>query len=127
MIEKDIELTRGDTLCFDVTISEIDGVTIESMYFSMKKKRDGDEYLFKKSIGDGITLIEHIEPVTPSDPEEEPIPESFKYRVRVAPEDTWKIPAGKYYHDLQVGLGADIYTPMKGKLELTWDVTEEIE
>lgn len=110
MINKTIELTRGDTLAFDVTISEIDGVTIESMYFSVKKKPSDTEYIFQKSIGDGITQLEEL-----------------KYRVRIAPEDTYEIAAGKYAYDLQIGLGGDIYTPLMGTFKLNWDVTEELE
>ena len=109
MINKDITLTRGDTLCFDVTISEIEDVTIESMYFSVKKKPDDENYIFQKSIGNGITFIEEL-----------------KYRVRVAPEDTYQVAAGKYHYDLQIGLGSDIYTPLMGTFRLNWDVTEEI-
>lgn len=110
MINKTIELTRGDTLAFDVTISEIDGVTIESMYFSVKKKPSDTEYIFQKSIGNGITQLDEL-----------------KYRVRIAPEDTYEIVAGKYAYDLQIGLGGDIYTPLMGTFKLNWDVTEEIE
>lgn len=109
MIKKDIELTRGDTLAFDVTISEIDGATIESLYFSVKAKPSDTNYIFQKSIGDGITELE-----------------ALKYRVRVAPEDTYQLPAGKYAYDLQVGIGGDIHTPLMGTLKLNWDVTEEI-
>ena len=110
MIKKDIELTRGDTLAFDVTISEIEDVTIESMYFSVKKKPSDDVYIFQKSIGNGISELEPL-----------------KYRVRVAPEDTCEVIAGKYAYDLQIGLGGDIYTPLIGTFKLNWDVTEEIE
>lgn len=124
MIKKDIELTRGDTLVFDVTISEIEDVTIESMYFSVKKKPSDDVYIFQKSIGNGITFIEHF---VPDQNDEEAASEYYKYRVRVAPEDTCEVVAGKYAYDLQIGLGGDIYTPLLGNFKLNWDVTEEIE
>jgi len=110
LIKKDIELTRGDTLSFDVTISEIEDVTVESLYFSVKKRPMDTSYIFQKKLEDGITFLEEN-----------------KYRVRVAPEDTCELPAGKYTYDLQVGLGSDIYTPLMGTFKLNWDVTEEIE
>lgn len=110
MINKLIEMTRGDTLAFDVTISEIEDVTVESLYFSVKKKASDTDYVFQKSIGNGITKIEEL-----------------KYRVRIAPEDTYNLPAGKYRYDLQLKLGSDIYTPLMGSLIIDWDVTEEIE
>lgn len=127
MIKKDIELTRGDTLVFDVTISEIDGVTIESMYFSVKRKPSDEDYIFQKSIGDGITFIENVMSELSEDPQEESEIVGYKYRVRVAPEDTYDVVAGKYAYDLQIKLGGDIYTPLLGTFKLNWDVTEEIE
>ena len=108
MVNKDIEMIRGDTLQFDVTISEIENVTVESMFFSVKRKGVDEDYALQKSIGNGITLIDDL-----------------KYRVRVAPEDTAELKAGKYTYDLQIGLGADIYTPLMGMLFLLQDVTEE--
>ena len=108
MVKRNIDLIRGDTLAFDVSISEIENVTVESMYFSIKKRKTDDEYIVQKSIGDGITQIDDL-----------------KYRVRVAPVDTYALPAGKYEYDLQIGLGLDIYTPLMGTINIMQDITEE--
>lgn len=104
-----ITFTRGDTFSFDVTLDGDQNLTVASMFFSARVKYDDTDYIFRKSIGDGITHTgEH------------------SYRVRVAPEDTETMAKGRYYYDLQVGLGegtVDIYTIIKGRLELLWDVT----
>ena len=108
MVRKDIKHVRGDTFSFDLTISGIENVTVESIYFSARSKISKWAYAFQKSIGDGITLID-----------------TLKYRVRLAPEDTATLAPGDYDYDLQIGLGADIWTVMGGNFTLIKDVTEE--
>lgn len=104
---KNIVMVRGDTLAFDMTLYDVDA-TVESIYYSCKKVAADDNYIFQKAIGDGVTKIN-----------------DSVYRVRVAPADTADIPAGDYVYDLQLGLGADIYTLLYGKLTLKQDITEE--
>lgn len=104
---KNIIMVRGDTMAFDLTLYDVDA-TVESIYFSCKKSATDDDYIFQKSIGNGVTQIN-----------------GSVYRVRVAPADTADLPAGDYVYDLQLGLGADIYTLLYGKLTLKQDVTEE--
>ena len=105
-IVQNITFVRGDTLQFDVHLTDVEA-TMESMFFSAKKSATDDAYAFQKSLGDGITEVQEN-----------------VYRVRVAPEDTAQLPAGTYVHDLQIGLGADIFTIMTGKIKLQQDVTE---
>lgn len=104
---KKIVMVRGDTLAFDMTLYDVEA-TVESIYFSCKKCPTDDEYVFQKSLGNGVTCVD-----------------TDVYRVRVAPADTASLPAGDYAYDLQLGLGADIYTILCGKLVLRQDVTEE--
>ena len=116
MITKNIEHVRGDTLSFNVNLSEIDTatITIESLYFSVKPKpKIGEEYIFQKSLSDGITQLSPAEGA------------NYTFNIRVAPEDTYQLPAKTYYYDLQIGLGNDIYTIMYGEFKVLSDVTEE--
>ena len=108
MEKRNINLVRGDTLAFDVKVSELDGSDITSMYFSAKKKATDTEYAFQKSLSDGITLVAEN-----------------TYKVRVAPEDTADLDVGKYVYDLQIGLGPDIYTILMGVIALIQDVTTQ--
>lgn len=105
-IVQNITFVRGDTLQFDVHLTDVEA-TVESMFFSAKKAVTDDAYAFQKSLDDGITEVEEN-----------------VYRVRVAPEDTAQLTAGTYVYDLQIGLGADIFTIMTGKIKLQQDVTE---
>lgn len=107
MSNTNLTMVKGDTLAFGV---EIEGLTtdLSTAYFSVKKNTTDEEYVFQKSLSDGITKVE-----------------TGKYRVRVAPADTKDEDLGTYFYDLQIGLGDDIYTVMRGKLEIVYEITEE--
>lgn len=101
-----LRMVRGDTLQFDVRLSEIDSSSITSLYFTVKKKAKDTGWIVQKSLDNGITSTGEAQ-----------------YRVRVAPEDTENVDAGKYVFDLQVGIGNDIYTPLIGTVDIVQDVT----
>ena len=101
-----ISMVKGDTLAFGI---EIEGVsTLESAYFSCKKNKDDENYIFQKSIENGIYKVA-----------------DGKYGIRVAPEDTKNVDAGIYYYDLQIQVNLDIYTVLIGQLEIVEEITEE--
>ena len=103
-----ITMTRGDTLSFGIEIDDQNGeaLDIDDAYFTCKQNYTDDENVFQKSIGDGITRAD-----------------AGQYIVRIAPEDTESIEAGKYFYDMQVGMNGDVFTIMKGVLEIELDVT----
>lgn len=103
----DFVMVRGDTLAFGVEIEGLDQ-SLDTCYFSCKTDPNDTEYVFQKSLEDGITVVEQ-----------------GKYRVRVAPEDTENVAPAKYFYDLQIGINGDIYTVLKGKLDITYDITRE--
>ena len=109
MTQKDLKFVRGDTFAFDFKFFDCGNLnlTINSVYFSCRRCDSDDDYIFQKKLGDGITELSEL-----------------NYRVRVAPEDTENVEPGKYRYDLQLGIGADIYTPILGDLILVRDVTE---
>ena len=100
---------RGDTIQFGFEIVGYEG-DLTSAYFSVKKETTDEEYSFQKSLGDGIEKID-----------------TGKWKVRVSPEDTEDLPTGTYYYDLQIGVPNgnvnNIYTILKGKFNVTYDVT----
>lgn len=103
-----LEMTRGDTKLFAVNIVNLTDQDLDTAYLTCRQSADDDEYVFQKSLEDGITKVE-----------------TGKYRVRIAPEDTKDLDLGTYYYDLEIGVGEDIHTITKGKLQLTYDVTRE--
>lgn len=108
--ERVIKLTRGDTRGFNFTIKDKEGdePTLDAVYFSVKENPDASEYVFQKTLGDGITPLS-----------------GGGYYVKIEPDDTKDLAKTKYFYDLEVNIGDDVYTPLKGQLEIKWDVTRE--
>lgn len=106
MTNENFSMVRGDTFAFELVLSEVADESITSIYFTAKKKATDKEFIFQKGLGDGVTKIEENH-----------------YYVRVAPEDTYDVVAGKYYYDLQLGIENDIYTLLLGNLRIVQDVT----
>lgn len=106
-MKKNLNMIRGDTLAFTIEIEKLED-DLNSCYFSCKKSIEDDEYTFQKSLGNGITKVE-----------------TGKYKIRIAPEDTHNLEVGTYIYDLQIGIGADIYTIMTGPLVIEKEITEE--
>ena len=94
MENENITMVRGDTLSFNAEILDDEGnaVTVDSAHFTCKKRAEGDENVFHKSLGAGINQSDGL------------------ITVRVAPEDTREIDAGRYFYDFQIGIDDDIYT-----------------
>lgn len=104
-MQKYIKIYRGDTLAFDL---EVEGLTadLKSACFSCKSSYSDPAYVFQKKLNDGITKTG-----------------TGKYHVRVAPGDTDDVEPGRYFYDLQLSVGEDIYTVLSGTLEIMADVT----
>lgn len=111
MNNNNLFMVRGDTFRFSV---EIEGLqeNLTSAYFSCKKNKDDEEYIFQKSLGDGITKKQTTET-------------SMIYEVVVAPEDTEEVECGNYFYDLQLEVNGDVFTPLNAILKIEKDVTRE--
>lgn len=114
MAKTDVNMTavRGDTIAFGTEIGDENGELITddltAAYFSCKENATDTEYVFQKTLGNGIVKSS-----------------TGKYTVRVAPEDTKDLEPGVYYYDFQIEIDGDVYTPLKGKLTLEQDITVE--
>ena len=102
-----LETTKGDTLSFGVAIIDL-GQEVEEAYFTVKNNYD-DYPLFTKSLNNGIEL-DHIEG------------QDYYYRVRIAPSDTENLEPKKYYYDFEIRLNNDVFTVLKGILDIEFDV-----
>lgn len=109
MKEKDLTLIQGDS--FYLTLNKLDKegeeigfVDGEEIVFSAKKNLKQSEY---DIYSDNITLTEEN-----------------KIILYLSPIDT-NIKLGTYYYDIQYKtLNNDIYTLVKGELEVVWEVTD---
>lgn len=106
-MQKNFKFVRGDSFNFAFVINNSAGnpLTVNEAYFSCKANIDDLEYVFQKDLSDGIELV------------------IDRYNVRIAPEDTENLVAGKYYYDLEVVINEDVYTLMLGQLDLISDIT----
>lgn len=104
--ELDIPMVRGNTLAFGMNFYDLNQ-DLGYAYFTVRKGEEGD-LLFQKSIGNGITKVS-----------------DGIYRVRVAPSDTENLELGRYFYDLEIGLNGDVFTLIRGYLELKADGTRE--
>ena len=104
--EKNFFHVRGDTLAFNFKMLDYtDALT--GAYFSCKKNYDATDYIFQKSLGDGITSMG-----------------DGVYEVRVAPEDTAEADIQAYYYDLRIEAGNDVYTIVRGIMTLVDQIGE---
>ena len=107
MENENITMIRGDTLAFNVEVTNENGnvVTVDYADFTCKKLSDEHKSVFHTSLGAGIRQLDGL------------------LTVRVAPEDTQEVDAGRYFYDLCIGVDKDKYTVMKGVLNIEQDVT----
>lgn len=107
MEDKNITMTRGDTLSFNISVTDSNGnaVTVDSADFTCKKLGSDETNVFRKTLGTGIYQDEEC------------------LTVRVDPNDTKNVDAGRYFYDCQIGVGVDVFTILKGILTIEQDVT----
>ena len=98
-----ITMNKGDTLAFGVAVEDQNGepLDVDTMYFVARKNYNDVSAVFEKSIDDGIERKAQ-----------------GLYTVRVSPADTASADVGLYYYSLRCGLDNDVYTVIKGVLEI---------
>lgn len=101
-----LKMTRGDTFAFGFMVEGLESQALATAYLTVKRNYDDATPLVQKTLANGITTDDNI-----------------TYKVRIAPADTASLEVGKYYYDLQIGVNGDIYTILKGILDLEKDVT----
>ena len=111
-IKQNIEMVKGDTLMFNFQLVGVGNQDLRNIRFTVRDHYDNDEVLFKCDLDDHITLVDYDKET-----------DTRTYCVRVAPTKTENISIGRYYYDLELNIEDDIYTLMRGYLDITWEVT----
>lgn len=111
-IKQNIEMVKGDTMMFNFQLVGVGKQDLRNIRFTVRDHYDNDEVLFKCDLDDHITLVDHNKET-----------DTRTYCVRVAPAKTETISIGRYYYDLELNIEDDIYTLMKGHLDITWQIT----
>lgn len=110
-MKQNFEMVKGDTMAFGVEIEfDESPQALEEVYFSCKSIND-EKTLFKKALNDGISLVK-----TEGN--------KMYYRVRIAPQDTKNLEIGRYHYDLEIRTNGDVYTILRGILNIVKEITE---
>lgn len=112
-IKKEIEMVKGDSMAFNFQLAGLSGMEVKEISFTCKDKPSDEEFYFKQTLtGGGISLQGYDEET-----------DTATYCVRVRPDQTRNIEPARYYYDLELQVGDDVLTLMKGRLTLDYDVT----
>lgn len=112
-IYQDIEMVRGDTLAFNFTIKGLNGET-PNITFTCSEYYDG-EVLFSCESGYGIEQVAY-----------DSYNDITTFAVWVDPVKTKDLDLARYYYDLELSVGDDVITLMRGRLTLVYDVTKGV-
>ena len=111
-IRKELTMIKGDTLAFNFQVQGLNGAEPAGIYFTCREKPESEDFYFQRSLVAGITQIDYDDET-----------DTATYSVRVRPDETENVTAGRYYYDLQMTVDEDILTLMKGRLNIEWQVT----
>ena len=111
-VAQDLTMLRGSTFSFSFELIGLNQ-SVDAAFFSCKAKLEDTAYAFQKTLEDGI--------------EEGTGQAAGIFSVRIAPEDTAELPAGRYYYDLVVDANDDRQPIMFGSLILVQGVTNPAE
>ena len=110
-VTQDIEMVKGDTLEYGIQLQGLEGAE-PNIVFSCALNYY-DDVLFNADLEDGINRDSY-------DAETD----TATYSIRRAPEKTASLDLDRYYYDLQMVLGDDVITLMRGRLTLLYEVTK---
>lgn len=105
-VELDREMVRGDTEAFTVSIPDIEPEALTGLTLTLRRSAGSDPIAAQVSLGDGVTY------------EGDNV-----WMVRIAPEKTENLEAGRYRYDLELRFGDDVYTALIGRMRIVQDVT----
>lgn len=105
-VELDREMVRGDTEAFTVSIPDIEPEALTGLTLTLRRSAGSDPIAAQVSLGDGVTYEG-----------------DNTWMVRIAPEKTENLEAGRYRYDLELRFGEDVYTPLIGRMRIVQDVT----
>jgi len=107
---QDFDHTRGDTLPIVFTLDQALDLADEGtqITFSVKVKETDNNYVFQVD-KTAVTALEDEE--------------AYSYLMKVPAENTVDLPLGRYYYDLELQANSEVYTLVKGFMDLTFDIT----
>lgn len=111
-IRRDITMIQNDTLSFAFQVQGLKGQTPNNIVFTCKETIETSNDLFSVDLSNNITLRDYDEDQ-----------DIYTYVVRIPPALTENIALGRYFYDLQLTVNYDIFTLMKGRLTIEYQIT----
>lgn len=111
VVKQDITVVRGDTLSFGFMMTGLDGNLPNSIKFSVKDNPDETETLFSAGLDSGEIWRENWNLNTAT------------FGVRIPPRLTEGLTPGRYFYDLEVRINDEVFTFMKGRFVVEYDIT----
>lgn len=107
---QDFDHTRGDTLPIVFTLDQALDLEDEGtqITFSVKVKETDNNYVFQVDKTAVTALADE---------------EAYSYLMKVPAGNTVDLPLGRYYYDLELQANSEVYTLVKGFMDLTFDIT----
>ena len=111
-IRRDITMIQNDTLSFAFQVQGLKGQTPDNIVFTCKETIETNEVLFSVDLSNNISLRDYDEDQ-----------DIYTYVVRIPPALTEKIALGRYFYDLQLTVNYDIFTLLKGRLTIEYQIS----
>ena len=112
-IYQDIDIVKGDTLAFNFEIQGLEGAA-PTIIFTCRDHYDDDLPLFTASTdNDGIEIAAY-----------NAVTDITTFSLWVDPTKTKELDLARYYYDMELRLGDDVITLMRGRLTLVYEVTK---
>lgn len=117
----DIDLVRGNTITYAVTLETIDEVGVKGYYnltdhtifFTVRKEPDIDPSVIAKDSAHSADIV-----ITDAI--------NGKFELTIQREDTVDLDPGMFFYDIElVSVGGDTYTPIMGRLNLVRNITAQ--
>ena len=109
---RDLTLVKGDTLAFAFEIKGLKGQIPSSIVFTCKESIDTTNILFEITNNDTIKFKTYDEEN-----------DVLTYTLRIPPYISAELDLGRFYYDLELQANNDVFTLMKGRLIVDYEVT----
>ena len=111
-MKQDIEMVRGTSQSFDITLTDAagDAYTLQ----------DGDKLIFGIKSNPANTQYDLQKVLTAAD-----VQDDGAYRLSISPSDTITLPVGAYYYDIGLQTGSDYYSVVERSVfDIKWNITK---
>mgnify|MGYP001301532078 CR=1 FL=1 len=112
-VRRDITMIRGDSMAFNFQLQGLAGAEVIDIKFTCKEHYDDEIPYFTKSLTSGGITVQSYDETK----------DITTYCCRVSPEDTENLDLARFYYDLELTVGLDVITLMKGRITIEYDVT----